>query len=216
MKWYYYVFIVIFVIVIFNIALYFYARDQDNNVKELRKIPEQERYDILENMLAYVLSVTKENDIEIIPSYGTLLGLVREKQIIRHDYDVDLYLFEKEWKTLKDIISKEDRYLFHETNILWHKKFKIYDRNRPNVSTDFFVLYEGKNIVKQDVLLSNGIEGVKDGNIDMKSPFRIKYEKDDFFPLNKKPTKYGDVHFPNKPENLLVKWYGDNWITPKL
>ena len=47
-------------------------------------------------MLFYVLRLTTENDIEIIPSYGTLLGLIREQEIIRHDYDVDLYLFEEE------------------------------------------------------------------------------------------------------------------------
>lgn len=214
-KVYIYLFILIFIIIIYNICIYNYNENQKNNIKEKRKIPEKERVEILENMLTYITKIAEENNIKIIPSYGTLLGLIRENEIIKHDYDLDLFLFEDDWKKLKNILSNEEEYKFKEKDILWHRKFNIISKKR-NIETDFLILYEKRKNVTLDVLLSFSNTGTLDGSLNLKSPFRGDFKKNDILPLEKKTTKYGDLYFPRNPENLLVKWYGKDWKTPKI
>ena len=215
MKKFYYLIIIIFIIIIiYNIIIYDNNEKQKKNIKEKRKIPEKERVDILENMLTYIAKISEENNIKIMPSYGTLLGLIRENQIIKHDYDVDLFLFEDDWKKLKNIFSKDDEYKFEYNDILWHRTFHIISKKR-NIKADFLILYEKRNTVNLDVFLSFSNSGPLDGSLDLRSPFRGKFKKNDILPLERKTTKYGDVYFPKNPENLLVKWYGEDWKTPR-
>lgn len=214
-KVYTFLIILILMIVIFNISIMIYARYEKSSIEKLKAIPETVRIGTLETMTYHIIKLAQENDIKIIPSFGTLLGLVRDKGIIKHDYDVDIFLFEEDWLKFKDIMKNDISYTFEETNILWHRKFKIYDNINKDLSVDFFVLYEHKNNIKQDVLLSFSDGGVRDGSLNITSPFRNTFSKTDILPLKEQETKYGNLYFPNNPENLLVKWYGEDWKTPR-
>ena len=183
-------------------------------LNRIRKIDEKIRYPILEDLIKFASEKAKENDIKLIPSFGTLLGLVREKEIIRHDYDIDLFLYEEDWFKFKKIMKENSRYKYKELNHLWHHKFQIYDEET-ELGIDFERIYNSNNEIKLDVFLSFTGNGVREGNILWKEALRKKFKKDIFEPLEKRDTKYGALHFPNKSKELLEIWYGKDWETPR-
>jgi hypothetical protein len=217
-KIYYVIIVFILIVAIFNVIAERYVKNEVKEKTDLRQIPVEDRIEGdggLEDILSFVTNKANDNDIKIIPSFGTLLGLEREKEIIKHDYDIDLFLFEDDWDKLKKILEKEERFHFEDRKILWHRMFKISDK-KTGLSSDFFILYENKGSVTQDIFLTYTGSGIHDGKLILSEMGRKKYTKEDILPLKKTSTKYGELYFPNKPENLLVSWYGEDWETPRL
>ena len=68
-----------------------------------------------------------ENNIKLIPSYGTLLGLIRDQEIIKHEYDIDLFLFEEDWLKLKKIMKENNRNKIKEKIGIWDNNYEIYE-----------------------------------------------------------------------------------------
>lgn len=206
--------IIISVYGIYYISLEVYKKQEIKSIEKRKNISLDIRYPILEDLINYASEKAEENNIKLIPSYGTLLGLIRDQEIIRHDYDIDLFLYEEDWLKFKEIMKKVKKYKFKETNVLWHHKYEIYDE-KTELGIDFSRVYKNNKEIKLDVLLSFTNGGVRDGNLEWKSVWRKKFKKDIFEPLEKKDTKYGDLYFPNKSEEMLEIWYGNDWKTPR-
>ena len=214
-KIYYIIIAIILIVLIFKMSFYIAKTVEEKEIKLHREIPQDERCQILEELFNYTIKKAEENNIKIIPVTGTLLGLIREEQIIRHDYDVDIFLFDDDWIKFKNIISEDlnSKYYFRTTDHLWHHKYEILDK-KTNLSVDFSRIYETSDHIKVDVFLSFTKSGVRDGKLILSDLGRKKYDKDLFLPLKETSTKYGKAYYPNETEKLLVNWYGDNWTTP--
>ena len=206
--------VIIVIYGIYYISIEAYKKQEIKSVEARKKVSFDTRYPILEDLLNYASEKAEENNIKLIPSYGTLLGLIRDQEIIKHDYDIDLFLYEEDWLKFKEIMKENNRYKFKETNVLWHHKYEIYDE-KTDIGIDFFRIYKTNNEVKLDVLLSFTNGGVRDGKLEYKSVWRKKFKKDIFEPLEKKNTNYGYLYFPNKSEKLIETWYGKDWKTPR-
>jgi len=218
MKTIYIILIIVAVIIsiygIIYLSTKYAANVEIKRLNRIKKIDEKIRYPILEDLLKFASEKAEENNIKLIPSFGTLLGLVREKEIIRHDYDIDLFLYEEDWFKFKKIMKENNRYKYKEINHLWHHKYGIYDE-KTELGIDFERIYNSNKEIKLDVFLSFTGSGVRDGEIIWKEAFRKKFKKDIFEPLEKKDTKYGSLYFPNKSEELMEIWYGKDWRTPR-
>jgi phosphorylcholine metabolism protein LicD len=142
-------------------------------------------------------------DIEHFIFYGTLLGIVRENNVIKGDDDID---FMVDYKSKKKLLKK----------MTLNKTFKI----NKKVSNDFFVQYI-KRVKKLNTFVDFYFY-VKDtknsyiidkhnwlGNIKDKR-FALHFPKKMIFPI----VKGKKFNLPKKPKAVCVYIYGKTWSTP--
>jgi hypothetical protein len=202
------------IVVIYMIGytiLHILNKKQNDDISRLKKI--DNRHDILERMTVYINELATKNGINIIPAYGTLLGLVRDNKILDHDYDTDFFLFESDWNILKSILEKENRYKLEIINILWHKKMILKDKS--SICMDLSIIKNNKNSIDLNVFLAFDRSSPSTGTFLWKTPTRVKFDKKWFLPLRKKSSAYGDFYFPNNIDAILTYWY-DDWKTPVI
>lgn len=165
-------------------------------------------YDILEELG----DLTSKNNIMGFCTYGTLLGAVRDKALIPHDYDIDYgivdqngFTFEKLEKILiKNGYRKKREFIFQN---------KIVEQTyiKDNLDIDFFLYIPSKNST-----VTYGF--IKDNDKDYPSAhhFNVSY-----FCLNNientikiKLKNNKEVIIPENYEEIIVKNYGENWRIP--
>jgi hypothetical protein len=138
--------------------------------------------------------------------YGTLLGLVRENNILIGDDDIDILI---DIKLKKKILS----------SIKILKKFKI---NKKVMNENFIQLVRKDNNIKTFVDLYFYINNKKNNYIEEKHNFlssvnlkshSLHIPKKLIFPL-KKSKKFLDVYLPRKPIDLCQYLYGKSWQKP--
>ena len=151
--------------------------------------------------LIIVSSLIKE--IEYFICYGTLLGIVREKNIIKHDDDIDFM-----------VNHKSKKLLFKKMKL--NKTFKI----NKKVTNEYFAQF----IKKKDGLISfvDFYFYIKDpkkkyiidkhnwlGNIGDKR-FALHFPKKMIFPIDKSKK----FNLPKRPKMVCSYIYGKTWLTP--
>ena len=151
--------------------------------------------------LIIVSSLIKK--IEYFIFYGTLLGIVREKNIIKYDDDIDFM-----------VNHKSKKFLFKKMKL--NKTFKI----NKKVTNDYFAQF----IKKKDGLISfvDFYFYIKDpkkkyivdkhnwlGNIGDKR-FALHFPKNMIFPI----IKGKNFNMPKKPKATCKYIYGDTWSKP--
>ena len=151
--------------------------------------------------LIIVSSLIKK--IEYFIFYGTLLGIVREKNIIKYDDDIDFM-----------VNHKSKKFLFKKMKL--NKTFKI----NKKVTNDYFAQF----IKKKDGLISfvDFYFYIKDpkkkyivdkhnwlGNIGDKR-FALHFPKNMIFPI----IKGKNFNMPKKPKVTCKYIYGDTWSKP--
>ena len=142
-------------------------------------------------------------DIEYFIFYGTLLGIVRENNVIKGDDDID---FMVDYKSKKKLLKK----------MTLNKTFKI----NKKVSNDYFVQYIKKN--KELNTFVDFYFYVKDsrnsyiidkhnwmGNTKDKR-FALHFPKKLIFPI----VKSKKFNMPKNPKAACVYIYGKTWSTP--
>ena len=105
--------------------------------------------DIAFENLKVVVRVLREADVQVTPAYGTLLGIVRDKNFIEWDTDIDLFVLSEDkekllnafWN-LKDegfVLIREDRcnHLFSVMRNGEYIDFYIQDKISPEIRYDF-------------------------------------------------------------------------------
>lgn len=193
--------LVVVIAVLAHLVRILIDRCEKNERKRLSRIPG--RYAILEEMARDLIAACNQEGITLIPSYGTLLGLHRDRAIIGHDYDCDFWIpahqLCKAWKTIKNM----DKYKAKRLNILWHSKLIL--KHSSGLHTDIL-------LIKSDSRTGTTRENVFYGG-SLRHPTVKKYRRDWVFPLARRETKYGEVWFPSQTEQLLIRWYGD-WEKP--
>lgn len=144
-------------------------------------------------------------------AYGTLLGIIRDNNCINGDDDLDLIVSDEESQKLDKLIK--------------NKKYKFF---RPNSRIC-------GEIKKNNISIPSPCNGMKNGfrkiilfNDEPTIDFYIAKEKyGDYHDLWEKVTwtnvypyyvkKWKDVklNLPNDYLNKIIKYYGDDWHTPK-
>ena len=141
----------------------------------------------------------QDNDISYWADGGSLLGAVRDKGIIKHDDDIDICMYQKDFDKLKNILKNNKTY--HLYLLSTYPIYKFEHREIPNVFIDIFVVED------------------HDDNIQYKHEKNRQtwpsayYLKSEVYPLQR--VKFGDlqIYIPNHPTSYLERMYGD-WETP--
>jgi len=160
--------------------------------------PEDYKILLVKEMKSIESFFKKEFDLDIYLIYGTLLGAIREKDFIGHDYDVDLAYFSKanseeksilEFKNICDILQKNKLLLKIKGNRQLHCKSL-----NNNMKFDIWRSYKIKNKLYL-------------------SPLNYFLKTEYIFPLKTMAFRKVSFNIPNMPEELLNELYKD-WTKP--
>ena len=164
-----------------------------------------------------VVGFLKENRIEFALTFGTLLGYVRNNDLIAYDYDFDISIFHEDWS--HDINT---RFLAWVSNNISYdcKMYKpesfvstIADKldvSLPSVisfggSMDIYFQYRGYGY-KFDGLSRFVVIDGRNGIYELSESYLKPYRYVDFVGLN--------VGLPCEPELCVRNIYGENWRKP--
>ena len=145
-------------------------------------------------------------NIEHFICYGTLLGIVREKNIIKGDDDIDFLI---NYKNKKKILKRMKSYKSFKINKKVINNFFLqFIKTDKGLKTyiDFYFYINNLNknyIVERHNFLSN----VKDPKFALHIPKKI------IFPI-RKHKNFKIISIPNKPRELCKFLYGNSWKTP--
>ncbi|OUS33483.1 hypothetical protein A9Q94_19465 [Rhodobacterales bacterium 56_14_T64] len=143
----------------------------------------------------------KKSGFDSICCFGFLLGMVREDDLIPHDDDIDLLVFNYDTKMsdlhiMTLIIGIAAQTGFEVISIRFSQRFA---RLRTKDNRDF------------DVFICN-VEGEKCFVYPSRSPYT---HKDTIFPIKDQQAFNRNLPFPQNPVTLLEDIYGDDWRVPK-
>ena len=166
--------------------------------------------------LLYITNVLTQHDIKHWITYGTLLGAVRDKDIITYDYDFDLGCMIEDEKKILDLnpIIKKDSYEFVKTIGTLYNVKNHTEESGSRVSLK--IVY--KDIIMGDIYLyhlcPDGFVRRYDPNA--KILFWPKATLHSYFTDNLIKIKIRDNEFfcPKDPEFLVSYWYGPTWKSP--
>ena len=177
-----------------------------NNLKPFNSVWSKENYDKVKNLLINTQICFEKLNIEFLPMFGTLLGLVRHKGLIPWDDDMDISIDKKYFDVImknKDIFNNYglDVYLWKYNKRMSfikifyknEKKIRIHEWSWPFI--DVFAYYEKDN--KFYVENSEGDD--------------YQLNKEDVLPFKTNLFENIPMNMPNNVNNVLNTLYGDDW-----
>lgn len=202
--------VVTVVIIILYVILYIRQQNQTQIEGMTNDIKSELTPDLLYNHLCYVSDLLKTYQIKHWLMYGTLLGSVRDDNIIRYDYDIDFGASVEDADKIQSLNNtvKKDGYQF-EKAYSFINKVKIW-------RVSFKIVYKGVEV--GDVYL---YQKFNDGFM---RRFDVK-DKVYFWPKSTYPAFFTDkldigtvrgrpFPVPNNSVMLLKHWYGKTWRVP--
>lgn len=176
-------------------------------LKRDKSVNNLERLDNLYNMFGTILEYTKDTSVDIWPTYGTLLGIVREKGLICYDEDIDVGIDLRDFNQMVEIVKK----IAKENN-----EFKYVVLNVPFLIT-YIRLYNKKTGIHCDISIYKKNKSKYE---------RVYFNSDDKLGtdigINLKPViiehkgKTYRVTIPNNSKELLKHWYGEDYMKPEF
>ncbi len=154
--------------------------------------------------LKYISKVLKKYNPFIF--YGTLLGITREKNLIKNDDDVDVLI---DIKYKNKVISKLKKVKNFKINKkISNKYFVQFVNNKNNINTfiDFY-FYLNKKKEKYIIEKHNWLSTINSKRHEIHIPKKF------IFPL-KKIRGFSNIFFPNQCQKLCKFLYGADWKLP--
>lgn len=145
----------------------------------------------LMEIFSYTCTMFQKHNINFIPFYGTLLGIIREKDFIKNDDDVDILMDFDDYERLKNMITEEKI----KTKRYTERIIQLYLPNKLG-PIDIYTYHK----LEKDILIK------WDG--------MLLYSKEDIFPLNKITFKGFEIDIPCNSHKILKETYGKNYLTP--
>lgn len=146
------------------------------------------------------------NSIDINPwiQDGTLLGAVREGDIIDWDFDMDLGVYSHEWSQEAEILLIKNNYILKNSYNTLEDRLHL-KWSKDGIQFDIFLYYEyDENYVYHGVTQEHALsEGKK---------YIFLYKNN--FTFTKIDLLGYSLTAPFPPEDFLIQKYGENWKTP--
>jgi len=145
-------------------------------------------------------------ELEYFVFFGTLLGLTREKNLIKNDDDIDIYINLKDRNRLIEILKKNSVIVDLNLSVNKEKCFLQVNRiiNKKNAIIDFY-FYED-NLDNTYLIEKWNFQGIP-GN----SSKHLRVPKIFTHPIKRVKIKSYKFNLPAHPEYLCEFLYGKNW-----
>lgn len=198
--------LIIFIILLLVVLIY---KSKENYINEYTP-------DELFNSLSYIVNILEKNNIKYWLCYGTLLGAIRNNDIIPYDYDCDLGCFVEDHHKILSLNKyiEKDGYKFtmpsDNYGYSWDDKREYIWR------VSIKIEYKGK--IMGDIYLYQKFNDSICRRYDIKKD--IYFWPKATFPtwfirkLNKSKIRNKTFFIPQKSEVLLEYWYGPDWKIP--
>lgn len=172
--------------------------------------------DELYHCLVYVHNLLQKNNIKHFLLYGTLLGCIREKNIIEYDYDFDMGIMYEDVEKILSLKQEDNDFQFKKMYLDYSSKSSNFKRTEEHWRVSLGVYFKDKKAGDLYVYHS------------CKDAYTRRYDpnlKLLFWPKSTFPTVLieclssgfiRDVEFPipNHPVVLLEYFYGPMWTIP--
>lgn len=144
-------------------------------------------------------------DIEYVVFFGSLLGLIRDDELIDGDDDIDLLV---NFKYKNNIIKslKESNVKFNLNSPVNSSKYFLqgkYQINKKDVLVD---IYFFEYLSKEKIILKS-IKGPLQNN----KKFWLYFDSKSIFPVEKFNYKNTYINIPQNPKKILKHLYGKTW-----
>lgn len=135
--------------------------------------------------------------------FGTLLGAVRGKEVIKHTNDIDISIMStsKEDAIMaleKHMANTHNISILKDINTATHQWLCVTDKKYPGISLDIALRIKHNN-------------KLYDGDISDKNPINVS----DTFPLSQKEIYGFTFPSPRHSHNILTIYYGPNYMIPR-
>ncbi len=173
-------------------------------IKTYKDLNSQATYKEHFSNLVFISNIIK--DLEYFVFFGTLLGLVREKNIIKNDDDIDIYINIKDRNKLIKILKKN--FVYADLNLSVNKTRYFLQAyrviNNKNAVIDFY-FYENKPNYSYIIEKWNFEAMPGDSSKHLRIPKIFTH------PINEVSFKSHKLKLPSQPEYLCEFLYGRNW-----
>ena len=194
--------------IIFHFIIYCWNFYYNYTVKKRKAISYKKRTKILNNFIKIVYKIAHQNNLHPIIYYGTLLGFIRENNIICYDFDIDLIIDEDEY----DILVNEIKKYFKnskEYNVTEYKNIANYSviiHSKTGLNCDISKISKRNNYFKRNVndLYTKYI--LKECN--------TKHSLDNLYPLKTGILNGVKIYYPNNSKYFLKCFYGNDYLKP--
>jgi hypothetical protein len=198
-------FIIVLIILIFCFSHFKYIY----SIHKRRNVHSNKRRKILIELYNIIIDAAEATNTKPFLIYGTLLGFVRNKDLICYDYDLDFGIENVQFsiisKYLNNYIKNFPEYQLVNKIILGYNNIEIIHTNT-TLSADISGFSIKNNMYSRDVpkLYSKYY---------LKEKF-VEYPKEWIVPLQGIHFLNRNTYIPNIPKNLLNCYYGKNFIIP--
>jgi hypothetical protein len=208
------------VAIIVSVAVIIYVsvrKSQSTRIERLRDLDSNKRYKTLKDLHHFLMRVAFLSQTEPFIMYGTLLGYVREKDIICWDFDLDYGIHETQYETLYDAV----KVAIHE-----YPQFKVVTNffESPFFHIRMFKVEDLETGLNLDVVSMK--ESIQNGQRSMTREYprflltyywkerQLDFPFKDLYPLQ--PISFLDclTYIPSNPDVWLRSWYGSNYLLP--
>lgn len=145
-------------------------------------------------------------NFEYVIYFGTLLGITRDKEIIKGDDDIDILANIKDKKNIENIIKKSRKFLLNKKKSNDYFIQFVNNKNKIKSFIDFYFFVSNKK--RKFIIEKHNCFGLINNN-----KFAFHIPKTLVFPL-KKSKLIKDLKIPNKPVSMCKYLYGENWRKP--
>lgn len=186
-----------------------YIVQQYEKIKKNMKVFWVQRYGIKE--LESVLKILNGAGVCSFADFGTLLGLMREKELLKHDADVDVGIVVQDKETIgnaKAVLKEQGYQLIREFTVDKVVKEQSYRKNHVKIDLQFYTFEEDTDLMCC-YLFYNPLRDRKEKywkSVIKKCPKVVKLQ----------PMTIGgkDILLPQNAEEVLAYKYGPNWRIP--
>jgi phosphorylcholine metabolism protein LicD len=197
--------LIIFLIISFTL-FYF---NQKHNIRIRKSVNVSERKRILHQLYNIIIDASEKTNTKPFLVYGTLLGYIRNKDLICYDYDLDFGIDNKQYELLKSHLME---------TIKFYPEYKIIDKDyittknieiihiKTRISADIFSFTTNNSLISRDVPY-------------LYTKFYLKESCPEFpsnwiSPLKEVSFLNRNTYIPNISSNLLKCYYGTDFIIP--
>jgi GR25 family glycosyltransferase involved in LPS biosynthesis len=209
-----YVIIFVIIVVIISVFLLYFIKSRWplTNHQPFSDVWNETNYkgETYKNIALHILessiNIMKKIDVDIIPMYGSLLGIIRHNGFIPWDDDIDVTVPKEKFTSLLDMEKQFNEHKIGITVVNFGiiKFIKLYALDEPKIKgCDWswpFIDVFGYTVDNNNVIIE-----------DCSHPFKYKFQKSDIFPLKSSMFENINVLIPNKTNIILDKMYKKDW-----